>query len=175
MSQTHSQPLILTLKLDHTSFTTFDRLRKQHFPPERNVIPAHITLFHTLPASEEGQLLSALQEVSAQTPILDLHFPGVQFLGGGVAIEVESPGLLSVRKRLASTWAPWLSAQDQAGYRPHITIQNKVSAREARQLYVDLRTSWQPFSGTGEGLLLWAYLGGPWELITTFSFLEKLA
>src|ERR1700712_5017184 len=42
-------PLILTLALHGEDQARFDRLRIAHFPPERNLIPAHITMFHHLP------------------------------------------------------------------------------------------------------------------------------
>lgn len=29
---------------------------------------------------------------------------------------------------------------------------------------------WQPLEACGIGLLLWRYLGGPWELIATIAF-----
>ncbi|NJM07417.1 2'-5' RNA ligase family protein [Candidatus Gracilibacteria bacterium] len=47
------EPLILTVLLDEDTFRRFDGLRRTHFPPQRNLIPAHITLFHALPAIEE--------------------------------------------------------------------------------------------------------------------------
>jgi hypothetical protein len=46
-------PLILTLEMDTHSFEILDALRKKHFPPERNVLDAHITLFHKLPGEQE--------------------------------------------------------------------------------------------------------------------------
>ena len=45
-------PLILTLKLDQASFTRLDALRQAHFPPERNWLSAHLTLFHHLPGDQ---------------------------------------------------------------------------------------------------------------------------
>ena len=65
-----------------------------------------------------------------------------------------------------------LTPQDKAGWRPHITIQNKVAPEQARQLQAKLAASWTPFEALGEGLLLWRYLGGPWELVEEFRFAE---
>ena len=48
-----TDPLILTLALDDLSFARFDALRREHFPPTLNRIPAHVTLFHHLPGEEE--------------------------------------------------------------------------------------------------------------------------
>jgi hypothetical protein len=64
----------------------------------------------------------------------------------------------------------WLSPQDRQGYRPHVTIQNKVMPDEARQLYDRLEGEWKPFMGYGEGLMLWYYQGGPWKLVSEFPF-----
>lgn len=163
-------PLILTLQLDSQSFEQFNQLRQQHFPPERNVLPAHVTLFHQLPGQHQSEIEQVLYQQCAQSPILNLTFARVRSLGRGVAIEVDSPQLIQLRQNLAKTWQNWLSRQDQQGYRPHITIQNKASSEAARQLYEQLSEQWQPGQGHGEGLLLWRYLGGPWELVQQFEF-----
>ena len=43
------QTLILTLQLDAISNAFYEHLRRKYFPPERNLIAAHVTLFHQLP------------------------------------------------------------------------------------------------------------------------------
>lgn len=163
-------PLILTLKLDEATFTGFNQLRQQHFPPERNFIPAHITLFHALPGDQEQPIRETLTITCSQVRTLELRFPKPRSLGKGVAIMVESPPLVELRQRLARQWQVWLSPQDRQGYRPHVTIQNKVTPAEAAQLYQHLLETWHPIQGYGEGLLLWRYQGGPWELSDLFSF-----
>jgi 2'-5' RNA ligase len=163
-------PLILTLKLDANAFARLDALRQAHFPPERNFLSAHITLFHALPGVQEVAIRQTLQTISAATPVISLAFPTVRSLGRGVAITVESPALLDLRRQLATTWHDWLGAQDRQRYQPHVTIQNKVTGVVARQLYEKLVASWQPFSGQGEGLLLWRYRGGPWERVIEIPF-----
>lgn len=165
-----SVPLILTLKLDNKTFNYFDSLRKQHFPIEKNFLPAHITLFHALPGEEKDNIKQALQILCSHIPILPLTFPKLRFLGKGVAVEVDSPEVIQLRGQLAKNWNDWLSRQDLQGYRPHITIQNKTTPHEARQLYDRLTSEWTSFQGHGEGLLLWYYLGGPWELADEFPF-----
>jgi len=170
LSQALRQPCILTLKLDEHSFSFLNGLRGTCFPPERNFIPAHITLFHSLPGEEEPTLVETLHSLCNRTEVVVLSFPGARFLGRGVAIEVRGSGLMAVRKRLASLWPHWLSAQDRQGFRPHVTIQNKVPAVRARRLFESLQKTWQPFDGKGEGLLLWRYQGGPWEPVGLFPF-----
>jgi len=167
------QPLIVSLKLDQDSFEILNALRQHHFPPERNFLDAHITLFHALPGDREAAVLGTLREVAGETPCFSVLMPGVRSLGRGVAIEIESEPLVKLRSRLASVWSAWLTPQDRQGYRPHVTIQNKVSAEQARSLYDELSSQWSPLTAEGNGLWLWRYMNGPWELIDEISFLSK--
>ncbi|NJL22435.1 MAG: 2'-5' RNA ligase family protein [Leptolyngbyaceae cyanobacterium SM1_3_5] len=166
-------PLILTLKLDRITFNRLNDLRQRHFPPARNFLPAHITLFHALPGDRAESIESHLETVCAETEWMKLKFPTVRSLGRGVAAEIDAPDLLRLRQRLAIDWQSWLTRQDQQKYRPHVTIQNKVSPEEAKQLYQELAASWEPIEAIGEGLLLWRYLSGPWELAREFSFAKS--
>ena len=170
MSSSYQPAFILTLKLEQAAFERFNALRQAHFPAERNVIPAHLTLFHALPGDQEPSIQQTLHALCSETPRLTLHFPALRFLGRGVAVEVDAPELIVLRKTLAAAWSSWLSRQDRQGYRPHITIQNKVTPDQARQIYGELTASWESFMATGEGLLLWRYLGGPWELVSEERF-----
>jgi 2'-5' RNA ligase len=169
-----ASPLILTLKLDQPTFEQVDALRQQYFPPERNLIPAHVTLFHQLPDDREPAISEVLHALCSQTSKISLSLPELRFLGNGIAIEVYAPELAKLRRTLATTWNEWLTAQDQQSYRSHITIQNKVAATEARQTYEQLKEQWQPVDGYAEGLLLWYYRGGPWELASEFTFTRNL-
>jgi 2'-5' RNA ligase len=173
MSEPETSPLVLTLKLDPETFAYFDRLRQQYFPPARNFLPAHVTLFHALPGEQNPQIQKALQDCCSQTSILPMVFPKPRFLGKGVAIEIDCPQLVQLHHELSKSWHTLLTRQDQQGYRPHITIQNKTSPETARQQYEQLKQGWQLFQGQGVGLLLWRYLGGPWELMTEFAFTQN--
>lgn len=104
------------------------------------------------------------------TTTMEVSFPSLRFLGKGVAVELQCPALLQLRRQLAVEWNAWLSAQDRQGYRPHVTIQNKVLPEQARRLYDHLRDDWHTLAAHGEGLLLWRYLNGHWELVQEFSF-----
>lgn len=163
-------PLIVSLKLDAQSFAALNALRQTHFPPERNFLPAHLTLFHALPDAQEIAVRATLAAACAETPALGLLFPRLRSLGRGVAVEVDAPELIALRRQLAAAWTDWLTPQDRQGFRPHVTIQNKVAPDEARQLYGQLAPAWHLDDGRGEGVLLWRYLGGPWELVEEFSF-----
>ena len=89
---------------------------------------------------------------------------GLRFLGRGVAYELRAPELVGLRGRLARGWQDWLTPQDAQGYRPHVTIQNKAAPEAARALRDAMQAGFAPFTVRAEGLLLWHYLGGPWEL-----------
>lgn len=163
-------PLILTLGLDPALFAGLDALRQTYFPPERNLVPAHVTLFHHLPGDHEAEIAAHLAAVCADQPPVPMTLPGLRSLGRGVAVTVDAPELVALRKRLARHWAGWLTPQDRQGYRPHVTLQNKVTPAEARRTLDGLAATWVPAGGTGEGLALWRYVGGPWEPAGRFAF-----
>lgn len=112
-------------------FAWADGLRRAHFPPERNLVPAHITLFHHLPPSLLPELAERMKRLCAE-PAPAAALTGVLFLGRGVAFQVESEGLLSIREELAEAFAGLLTPQDQARPRLHLTVQNKVPPGQAR-------------------------------------------
>ncbi len=154
--------------MDDESQGHFERLRQRYFPPERNQIPAHLTLFHTLP--DQADVEEALQmEAVAQGPFV-LTVTGVRSLGKGVAYKLESAALVGLHARLAEVFGEYLSAQDRQRLQPHIVVQNKVTAAAARELLADLERSFERMEVQGVGLDLWHYLGGPWELARTFPF-----
>lgn len=163
-------PLILTAKLDAESFDFFDALRRKYFPPERNFLAAHVTLFHHLPDAATARIEADLSDVCAERQAFEMRFPALRFLGKGTAAEIESAELVRLRAMLADAWADWLTAQDKQKFKPHITIQNKVAPDEAKRLFETLRSDWQSRTGSVVGLQLWHYLGGPWELANEFEF-----
>ena len=163
-------PLILTLKMDDASQERFDRLRRAHFPPERNFLPAHLTLFHKLPGDREGEVVSTIQDVCRTQGSITMRATGVRSLGRGVAYELDPGDLAAVRRRLAAEWEPWLTPQDRQGFKPHVTVQNKVAPEAARALLQQLRAGFSPFEVGAEGLLLWRYMGGPWEAVGAYGF-----
>ena len=165
-----AQPLILTLEMDERSQKRFDRLRELHFPRERNYLNAHLTLFHKLPGEHQAVISVDLQDLCLHQTPFTLNATGLRFLGRGVAYELSSPGLSALRRDLARRWDPWLGAQDRQGFKPHVTVQNKVPPEMARALHGQLQATFTPFEVDGLGLLLWRYLDGPWELVGTYPF-----
>ena len=159
---------VLTLRLDGASQEHFESLRKLYFPPERNQIPAHLTLFHTLPDEAAiGLVLEA--EAAAQGPFR-LQVTGLRPLGRGVAYALRSPELTELHARLSRSFAERLTAQDRQPLRPHIVVQNKSTPEAARELLARLQREFVPMEVEALGLDLWHYLGGPWSLARTLPF-----
>ena len=58
--QAAGRPLIVTAELPDDVLAWADGLRRAHFPPERNWLVAHVTLFHALPPSVHDELVRLL-------------------------------------------------------------------------------------------------------------------
>ena len=125
-------PLILSAVLDAPVQQRLDALRRAHFPPERNHLDAHVTLFHHLPGAECDAVEKAVEAMVRGRPAPTVDVTGVRSLGRGVAISLASPELAAIRTELARGWAPWLTPQDRAKRDLHVTVQNKVTPAEAR-------------------------------------------
>ena len=126
-------------------------------------------MFHALPPSLEGEARNRLAQV-ASTKAPHATIAGLMDLGGGVAFRVVSEELDRIREELADGFHGMLGAQDSGGWRPHVTIQNKVPVREARQLLEALEAGFQPQPLGIRGLGLHLYLGGPWETLRIWPF-----
>jgi len=166
----HEAPLILTLRFDQASFDRFDQERRWHFPADRNFIPAHLTLFHHLPGQLGRTLTHGIAARCFKQAVFPILVANLRSLGRGIAYVVESSELTELRSDLASRWSAHLTRQDTQGFRPHITIQNKVSPQVAQQTLEALSCSFEPFQALATGLLLWHYMGGPWEAAGEFAF-----
>jgi 2'-5' RNA ligase len=144
-------------------------LRRTHYPPERNRVPAHLTLFRQLPPSLEAELGTRLARFAASRPPF-ATLAGVMDLGEGTALRVESEELIRIRDELAEVFHGLLTPQDAAHWRPHVTIQNKVARREARALQQLLRATFRPRPLAIRALASWRYRDGPWEALKTHPF-----
>jgi len=163
-------PLILTAAFDKPTFERFQALRRAHFPPERNQVPAHLTLFHALPASEAASVAERCRLVTRGEPPIEARATGLFNLGKGVAYRIEAPALARLRAELADAWTPLLTSQDRAGFHPHVTIMNKAEPTAAKALLAAMQPLFTPWTFTLIGLDLWRYLGGPWEAAGSFRF-----
>jgi 2'-5' RNA ligase len=133
---------ILSLKLDDVSFERLQAWRTRHFPPALNHLPAHLTLLHTASREQISRLRERWQGFELLTPPR-LTFAAPRYLRRGVAIDVESPGLRSLRSRMIEVMAGDLTRQDQQPFRAHVTVQNKVDAAKANALFESLRSDFE--------------------------------
>lgn len=161
------QPLVVTLALDEQAQQRFDELRRRHFPPERNHLAAHVTLFHAVPGELEQQVRNDLESAAVRPPIA-LRVTGPRSLGRGAAYDLVSAEMIALRQALAAGWQQHLTNQDRQWHRPHVTVQNKVDPETARRTLREL----PPASGTvtGTGLALWRYLGPTWQPLAALPF-----
>ena len=162
-------PLIVTAELGRSDFGWLNELRLRHYPPERNQLAAHLTMFHAIPPSAEAELRRILA-TAAQLPPPQARIASPMNLGGGVALRVASDDLNAIRGEIAERLRGLLNAQDSAGWSAHVTIQNKASPREAKLLLEAIGEQIRERPIRISGLGLHRYLGGPWETLQTYSF-----
>ena len=164
-----SGALIVTAELGAEDFAWLDALRRRHYPPERNQVPAHLSMFHALAPSAEHEVRRRLSEMAAgKAPAA--RITGLMDLDGGVAFRIVSDELDALRDELADGLHGLLGAQDSGGWRPHVTIQNKVEPKAARSLRRSLEQDFEPRPLRIAGLGLHRYLGGPWEALAIYKF-----
>ncbi len=168
-----SAPLIVTAEMSPPAQALFQRARDQHFPPERNLVPAHVTLFHHLPGVEIAAVNRDLARLAGETPALAARVQGVRHLGRGIAYKLHCPPLDALRAEMAVLWRGLLIPQDQATPQLHVTVQNKVTPDIAKALFSALEAQPLPPDFQFTGLLLWHYCDGPWTLARRHAFRGK--
>jgi 2'-5' RNA ligase len=161
-------PLILTLSIEKEAFLFFNTLRQKHFPPSRNFIDAHLTLFHALP--NEASIVTVVKDICNLQNPFKLSVEKPVSIGKGVAYKIESNELMQIHKKFQNKWQDFLSPQDSQKLWPHITVQNKAPVQEAQELLNELKESFTPFVASATGMQLWEYLNGPWKLVKDFYF-----
>jgi hypothetical protein len=162
-------PLLVTAELPRDVFAWAEGLRRKHFPPERNKVRAHVTLFHALPPSVEGEVRRMLADLS-RAPPPPARITGIMPLGGGTAFEIASPALQALHAEMVERLHGVLSVQDRGRPKLHVTVQNKVPPAEAKALQATLADAWRPDEFGFAGLSLHRYLGGRWEDAGTWPF-----
>ncbi len=163
-------PIIVTALMSAQDFAWANALRQRYFPPERNFLDAHITLFHHLPPSCEREIAQALAQLTADHPSPPARLSALMHLGRGVAYRIDCPDLLAMRDALADRFAGLLTPQDQARPRLHVTVQNKVEPKISKALHAQLSAAFEPRPFAITGLGSFYYRGGPWEAISRHSF-----
>lgn len=158
---------VLTLAMDPEAQQRFEDARQKWFPKERNFIPAHLTLFHVLPESEET--MHVLCNASNAVAPFVMRIAEIRSLGRGVAYFLDSKQLLDLHRDLSANFQAFLTAQDKQKYCPHVVVQNKVAPEVAKATLEALRSDFTPSVCTAIGLDLWRYVDGHWLLLKRFE------
>lgn len=164
-------PLIVTLDLDDATAQHFDALRRQHFPSSRNVLSAHVTLFHALPGEREDDVARLLAELARRSPFA-VSVTGVRRFSRGVAYDLRADPVAGIHGRIQREFAAGLTRQDAQKMKLHVTVANKLDPDAAEALFTDLEAQFTPFEATAAALALHRYQGGPWQLVERFPFGE---
>jgi 2'-5' RNA ligase len=151
---------VLTLRMDEVSFARLDEWRRRYCPPDINCIPAHLTLFDALTPEQVSRLADAHAAVGSQA--IPLQFVRPFLIGRGVAIAVGRGELTAFHGRMIEALGQGLTRQDRAPFRPHVTIQSKVTREDAKAALARVSSNFEPWSGRGIGLDVWRYLGAKW-------------
>lgn len=169
-----ADPFILCAVLPPDLQGWAEGLRRAHYPPARNHLHAHVTLFHAFAPSLLEELQALLPRLTAEFSAPQGAVKGVMDLGTGTAIALDAPQLLRLRALIADHFHGSLTAQDVHEPRPHITIQNKVTKQESRALQSSLAAQIAPWITKGRfvfpAIELHRYRGGPWERVKGFAF-----
>jgi 2'-5' RNA ligase len=162
-------PLLITAELPGDVLAWADGLRRRHYPADRNRLRAHVTLFHALPPSAEGEVRRLLGELAKQAAPA-ARITGIWNMGKGTAFDVESPGMIELHALMQERFAGIMTVQDDRKLRLHITVQNKVSYEEARQLQKDLKASFELREFRFRAFGLYAWEEGLWRPIAEYPF-----
>ena len=155
--------MIVTAWIDESDLATFDRLRERFFPAERNHLHAHVTLFHHIGPDDRTDFIDRATDLLAGEQPFSAAVGTPFLLGGGVAYPLEPSGLKRLRAPLRESFSDSLTPQDARPWkRPHITVQNKVKAADAKRLHRHLAARFRPCELRILGLLFHRYDGGPW-------------
>jgi len=165
-----STPLIVTALFERQEQSWFNHLRREHFPADRNQVEAHLTLFHHLPPTVAAELKHRLSRATRGIRAPRAKVSGLMTLGRGVAYRIEAPALVAIRAELIDAFAGLLMPQDAGPWRPHVTIQNKVTPVLAKTLIKALERDFAPREVEIAGLASWWYRGGPWEAHSRHMF-----
>jgi hypothetical protein len=117
------QPLILTAGIDERDLEPFNFLRRTHFPPDRNFLKAHLTMFTFCPASIRADHRRGHENTpSRRRRDIRNRKPGAPADPCSFAIGIQS----------------LLGGQDMRKWQLHITVQNKVSRAAADGLFANV-------------------------------------
>lgn len=166
-------PFILTAELPADVLRWADGLRRAHYPLERNVLSAHVTLFHSFAPSLHEALPRFAMRMAGEFSPPEAVLTGLMDLGQGTALAIRSPALQAVRQCIADHFDDVLTRQDRGGKKLHITIQNKVTRADALALQRELGPLIQPRPFHFTGLALHIYRNPHWEAAGLWKFRGK--
>lgn len=169
-AEAKAAPIIVTAHVRPEDMIEFNAMRREHFPPERNFLDAHITMFHHMPSKHLDEIVERAKVSFKDRSVFTAQIRGVRHLGAGVAFEIASEALEDVRTDLFRRFGSWPGPQDRQKFKPHITVQNKVSRAKADELFKALQSTFEPKDILIEGIDLWFYRGGPWQHVSFLSF-----
>jgi len=161
--------LLVTAELPPDVFAWADALRRTHYPPERNRLGAHVTLFHGLPPSAEGEVRRLLGEI-ARRPPPEARIAGLMDLVRGTAFAVDSPQLAALHGEMAEALHGLIQQKDTRPLRLHITVQNKVAREAACALQAELAEHLPACSFHFRGLGLSQWRDELWNLAQIYPF-----
>ena len=121
----------------------------------------------------EDELRHRLAALAADLPPPRATVTGLMNLGGGVAYRIVSDDLDAIRAELADAFRGHLTQQDSHGWRPHVTVQNKVTSSVAVATLAELERGFAPRPLAIAGLAYHHYEGGPWRLGRRYPFRGK--
>ena len=131
-------------------------------------------MFHSFAPSLLDELCDWLPVLTREFASPQAEVSGLLDLETGTAIALRSEQLLTLRDMIAEHFHGSLTAQDLYEPRPHITIQNKVTKREARALQAELEAEVAVKKAKGmfpfPSLELHLYQDGPWEMVKRMPF-----
>lgn len=168
-----AQPFIVTAELPPDVFALAEGLRRRHYPPERNKLAAHVTLFHSFAPSLREELPRVLASAAGEFAPPPALLDGLMDLGSGTALAIRSPEMLEIRAAIAEHFHGSLTAQDRHEPRLHITVQNKVTRDLAKALQGELERTIRPKRFVFAGLGLHLYCETHWERLGKWPFRGK--
>jgi hypothetical protein len=164
------RPLVVTALLEPAVQARFESWRRAYYPAAGNRVPAHLTLFRQLPGRELDAVRRRIKLICAEAAPPVVTVTEVVRRDAGVAFRVRSPALVDICDELAAGWFGLLTPQDRAGFSGQITIQNKVTAAEAKAAQVKLAAGFAPFATRAVAIALWRYCDGAWEALGSTAF-----
>ena len=167
---TDPRPLVVTALLEPMVQSRIEAWRRAFYPAGQNRVPAHVTLFRQLPGSELAAVRRQIKRICAEVAPPVVMVTQVLRREAGVALRLRAPGLADICDELAAGWAGLLTPQDRAGFAGQITIQNKVTAAEAKACHAQLAAGFVPFTTRAVAIALWRYCDGPWEALGSTAF-----